>query len=146
MTRLTPFILVAADDNPDDRFLLQTAWEEAAWEETTPVTLHFVEDGQELIDLLYGQGKYTDANLSHQPDLILLDLKMPRKNGHEALQEIKADPNLREIPVVVLTTSNAESDLASSYELGASLCATKPESFEDLLQFVQMLYHLWLNT
>jgi CheY-like chemotaxis protein len=140
MSPSKPFVLVAADDNPDDRLLLQTAWEE-----TAPVTLHLVEDGKELIDLLYGQGKYTGAAVNPPPNLIILDLKMPRKNGHETLQEIKAHPVLREIPVVVLTTSNAESDIARSYELGASVCATKPESFEDLLQFVQMLYQTWLK-
>jgi CheY-like chemotaxis protein len=140
MTRSTPFVLVAADDNPDDRLLLQEAWEE-----TAPVILYLVEDGKELIDLLYRQGKYTDIAVLLPPDLILLDLKMPRKNGHETLQEIKAHPSLRKIPVVILTTSNARSDIARSYELGASTCLTKPESFEDLLQLVQTIYQTWLK-
>jgi CheY-like chemotaxis protein len=141
MTRSKPFVLVAAEDNPDDRLLLETAWEEIA-----AVTLHLVKDGEELMNLLYGDSKSTQAGVPLQPDLILIDLKMPRKNGHEALEEIKTHPTLREIPVVILTTSNAESDVLRSYELGASRCVTKPESFEELLQLLQTLYQTWLKS
>ena len=141
MTHSKPFILVAADDNPDDRMLLQ-----AAWEETAAVDLFLVEDGEALIQLLRRQGKYADAKIPFPPHLILLDLRMPRKNGHEVLQEMKTDPILRKIPVVVLTTSTARSDIERSYALGANACATKPESFEDLLQLVQILYQYWFET
>ena len=141
MTPSKPFTLVAADDNPDDRLLLQ-----AAWEETATVDLFLVEDGEELIRFLRHQGKYADAQFPLQPHLILLDLRMPRKNGYEVLQEIKTDPVLRKIPIVVLTTSTARLDVERSYDLGANACATKPESFEDLLQLVQTLNQYWFKT
>ncbi|MBD2033723.1 response regulator [Leptolyngbya sp. FACHB-321] len=141
MTPSKRFVLVAADDNPDDRLLLQ-----AAWEETAVVDLFLVEDGEALIQFLRHQGKYVDVEMTPQPHLILLDLRMPRKNGYEVLQEIKTDPILRRIPVVVFTTSTARSDIERSYDLGANACTTKPESFEDLLQMTQTLYHYWFIT
>lgn len=134
------FVVVAADDNPDDHLLLQ-----AAWQETTAVDLFLVEDGEELLKFLRHQGKYADAGATPQPDLILLDLRMPRKNGYEVLQEIKTDPVLRSIPIVVLTTSAAQSDIQRSYELGANSYATKPESFEELLQLVQSIDQYWFR-
>jgi len=141
MTPSKRFVLVAADDNPDDRLLLQ-----AAWEETAVVDLFLVEDGEALIQFLRHQGKYVDTEIIPQPHLILLDLRMPRKNGYEVLQEIKTDPILRRIPVVVFTTSTARSDIERSYDLGANTCTTKPESFEDLLQMTQTLYQYWFKT
>ena len=132
--------VVAAEDNPDDRLLFQTAWEE-----TANVDLYLVEDGEELIKFLFHQGKYATSAPLLAPNLIFLDLKMPKKGGYEVLQEIKANPNLRKIPVVIFTTSSARSDIQRSYELGANSCATKPESFDDLLQLVQTIYQYWFK-
>lgn len=96
-------ILVAEDDE-DDRLLM----EEALAENRLANDLYFVEDGEELMDFLLHRGNYSDPQLAPRPSLILLDLNMPRKDGREAIKEIKSDPNLRQIPIVVLTTSKAE--------------------------------------
>ncbi len=134
-------VLLVAEDNPDDRLLLELAWEEIAG-----VNLYFVEDGEELIDFLCCRGKYGDSSNAPQPDLILLDLKLPRKNGYEALQEIKTHPNLRKIPIIVLTTSKAESDIISSYDLGANSYFAKPDTFEKAIKLMQMINAYWFET
>src|SRR5207237_7543068 len=94
--------------------------------------LRFVEDGEELLDYLYHRGKYAEPGSSPAPGLILLDLNMPRKDGREALREIKADPDLRRVPVVVLTTSKAEEDIYRTYDLGANSFIAKAVKFESL--------------
>ena len=96
--------ILVADDDADDRMMIQDAFTESRL--SNP--LHFVEDGEDLMDYLYQRGKFSDPALSPRPGLILLDLNMPRKDGREALQEIRADETLRRIPIVVLTTSKAE--------------------------------------
>lgn len=141
MEKNRSIILLAADDNPDDRLLIEMAWEEIA-----NINLYFVEDGEELMDFLCRQGKYMAVPRVSQPDLILLDLKMPRKNGYEALQEIKAHDNLRKIPIVVLTTSEAELDITRSYDLGANSCFTKPDTFEGVLELMRTLNTYWFKT
>jgi CheY-like chemotaxis protein len=107
--------------------------------------LRFVEDGDELLDYLYHRGKYADAGSSPSPGLILLDLNMPRKDGREALREIKADPDLRRIPVVVLTTSKAEEDIYRTYDLGANSFITKPVSFEGLVAVMRDIGRYWIE-
>ena len=107
--------------------------------------LYFVEDGEELLDFLFRRGKYRDPEAAPRPGLILLDLNMPRKDGREALQEIKADPVLRRIPVVVLTTSKAEADICRSYDLGASSFIVKPVSFEGLVEVMRALGRYWFE-
>ncbi len=107
--------------------------------------LRFVEDGEELLDYLYQRGKYTDPANAPRPGLILLDLNMPKKDGREALQEIKADPGLRQIPIVVLTTSKAQEDIYRTYDLSASAFITKPVSFESLVEVMKSLGKYWFE-
>ena len=104
------------------------------------------EDGEELLDYLYHRGsKYTAPGSSPTPGLILLDLNMPRKDGREALREIKSDPDLRRIPVVVLTTSKAEEDIYRTYDLGANSFITKPVSFEGLVAVMRDIGRYWIE-
>lgn len=107
--------------------------------------LRFVHDGTELLDYLYHRGQYVDHAASPSPGLILLDLNMPRKDGREALREIKADPDLRRIPIVVLTTSKAEEDIYRTYDLGANSFITKPVSFEGLVNVMREIGRYWIE-
>lgn len=107
--------------------------------------IRFVEDGEELLEYLHRRGKYTDPDVSPRPGLILLDLNMPRKDGREALAEIKADHDLRRIPVVVLTTSQAETDIYRSYDLGVNSFIVKPVSFDSLVDVMQVLGRYWFE-
>ncbi len=106
------------------------------------VNLHVVEDGMKALEFLRHQGPYAAAV---RPDLILLDLNMPKKDGREVLTEIKADPELRSIPVVVLTTSEAESDIARCYDAGANCYITKPVGFEVFIKVVQQIEEFWFT-
>lgn len=133
--------ILIADDDEDDRLLLKEALEENA----SNHTIHFVEDGEELMNYLHRYGKYADLAEVALPNLILLDLNMPKKDGREALQEIKADRHLRRIPVVVLTTSQAEEDIEQSYDLGVSSFITKPVTFESLVQLMKTLGEYWFE-
>ena len=133
--------LLLADDDPDDRLLVEDALEEVRWS----ADLHAVEDGQDLMDYLRRRGDYADAEAWPTPNLILLDIKMPRKNGHEALREIREDPQLRHIPVVILTTSRAEEDVARSYDLGVNSFITKPSSFASLIDVMNNLRRYWFE-
>ena len=139
MTQLgQPIIILMADDDADDRMLTKEALEESR----VLNDLRFVEDGEELLDYLKNRGKYADAE---RPGLILLDLNMPKKDGREALKEIKADPDLRRIPVVVMTTSKAEEDIFRSYDLGASSFITKPVTFDRLVELMRTLGQYWVE-
>ncbi len=133
-----PIIILMADDDADDRMLTKEALEESR----VLNELHFVEDGEELMEFLRNRGKYADAP---RPGLILLDLNMPRKDGREALKEIKADGELRRIPVVVMTTSKAEEDIFKSYDLGASSFITKPVTFDRLVELMRTLGQYWVE-
>jgi len=133
--------ILMADDDPDDRFITKEAFKEAGLIND----LRFVEDGEELIDYLYQRGKYHDAKNAPRPGLILLDLNMPKKDGREALREIKADESLRRIPVVVLTTSKEEEDIIRAYDLGSNSYITKPVSFNSLLITLKALANYWLQ-
>jgi CheY-like chemotaxis protein len=130
-----------ADDDADDRLMAQEALEEARLANE----LHCVEDGEELLDYLYRRGKYTALHRERLPGLILLDLNMPRKDGREALKEIKADPTLRRIPVVVLTTSEAEEDIVRTYDLGVNSFIVKPVAFDSLVRVMQALTRYWFE-
>jgi len=104
-----------------------------------------VEDGEKLLAYLRRSGAYADPQISPRPGLILLDLNMPRKDGREALREIKNDPALKRIPVVVLTTSWAEEDICRTYDLGANSFITKPVTFEGLVVVMKNLVHYWFE-
>jgi CheY-like chemotaxis protein len=126
------------DDNEDDCLLVREALEESG----LSGAFQFVEDGVELMSYLRRQGKYREAA---RPDLILLDLNMPRKDGREALREIKSDPALRSIPVVIFTTSKEERDISFCYDAGASAFITKPGPFVDLIQALDALSLFWFR-
>jgi len=133
--------ILMADDDPEDRMITQDGFQESKLANE----LHFVEDGEELMDYLYRRGKFSDPEEPPRPGLILLDLNMPRKDGREALAEIKADPGLRSIPVVVLTVSKAEEDIVRSYDLGANSYITKPVTFEGLVAVLKTLSMYWFE-
>jgi len=133
--------ILLADDDPDDRKLTQDAFAE----NRLANILHCVEDGEELMDYLHRRGKYDDLLGEALPGLILLDLNMPRKDGREALKEIKADPELRRIPIVVLTTSKAEEDIVRTYDLGVNSYVTKPVTFKSLVELVKVLGRYWFE-
>lgn len=141
-TKPKPRVILLAEDDPDDIYLIGEAIDESHLE----IQLCLVQDGDELLDFLYHRGKFTDPASAPRPDLILLDLNMPRKDGRAALAEIKADPTLRGIPVVVLTTSNAQDDLDHSYESGSSGFITKPASFKALREIISKIGEYWLGT
>jgi CheY-like chemotaxis protein len=131
-------IILMADDDPDDRLMAKEALEASGLLNE----MRFVEDGVELFNYLNKTGKYTDAP---RPGLILLDMNMPRKNGREALAELKSHPDFKRIPVVILTTSQAEEDIKLGYDLGASSYITKPVTFEGLVAVMQSLGNYWLE-
>ncbi|MGH8471051.1 MAG: response regulator [Gammaproteobacteria bacterium] len=142
MSRATQAItILMADDDADDRLLTQDAMRDAR----VLNELRFVQDGEELMDYLYRRSRYAEPSSAPRPGLILLDLNMPKKDGREALQEIKADPDLRRIPVVVLTTSKAEEDIYRSYDLGASSFITKPVTFEGLVELMKAMGQYWIE-
>ena len=132
--------ILMADDDPDDRLLVQDAFAEIRLDNP----LDFVVDGVELMDYLYRRNAYTHLAETPLPGLILLDLNMPRKNGREALHEIRQDENLRKIPVVVLTTSRADEDLLASYQLGANSFIVKPVTFDKLVEVIRVVTDYWL--
>ncbi len=137
----TAIIILMADDDADDRMLAGEALEECR----IANDLHFVEDGEELMDYLKRRGKYADPALSPRPGLILLDLNMPRKSGREALREIKTDSELCRIPVVVLTTSQSDEDVTRSYDEGANSYISKPVTFDGLVDVMRGLKHYWFE-
>lgn len=141
MITIAPVKVLLADDDPEDRQLTQNAF----IENRLVNELDCVEDGEELMEYLHRRGRYSNLQNVPLPQLILLDLKMPRKDGCEALKEIRADPNLRRIPVVILTTSAAEGDIQLSYDLGANSYVTKPATFESLMELVKIINHYWFE-
>ena len=134
-------LILMAEDDSDDRLLVKDAMAECGWQGD----LRFVENGEELLDYLMRRGAYGQSASAPRPGLILLDLNMPRKDGREALREIKSDPALRRYPVVVLTTSHAEEDVVRSYELGVNSFITKPVTFQGLLEAVKVLGRYWFE-
>ena len=133
--------ILMADDDPEDTLLVEEALKEARLGNT----LRFVEDGEELMDYLYHRGRFADLNESPRPGLILLDLNMPKKDGRDALREIKGDSLLRRIPIIVLTTSQSEEDIFRIYDLGASSFITKPVTFEGLVDVMRTLNKYWFE-
>ena len=136
-----PITILMADDDPEDRQLTKEAFEENRLSND----LRFVENGEEMLDYLNRRGKFIDPKTSPRPGLILLDLNMPRMDGREALREMKADPRFKSIRVVVMTTSQADVDIAHTYNLSASSYITKPVTFERLLEVIRVLGQYWLE-
>jgi CheY-like chemotaxis protein len=136
-----PIVILLADDDEEDRMLACDALTESRL--SNHITC--VTDGEDLMDYLRREGKYAPPAETPRPGLILLDLNMPRKDGREALREIKADPELRQISVVVLTTSKAEEDIYSSYDSGASSFISKPVTFEGLVGVMKGLGRYWFE-
>lgn len=132
--------ILIAEDDADDRLLAQ----EALNESRLVNEVHFVEDGEELLEYLRHSGQYTTV-VAPRPGVILLDLNMPRKDGREALTELKKDKDLRRIPVVVMTTSKAEEDILRSYDLGVNSFIVKPVTFEGLVEVMRTLGHYWFE-
>ena len=133
--------ILCAEDDPEDRMLIEDAMEDSRLVND----LHFVEDGEQLMDYLYRRGNYNELSNAPLPGLILLDLNMPKKDGREALEEIKADPDLRRIPIVVLTTSKAEEDILRTYDLGVSGFVVKPVTFETLVTIMKTVSKYWFE-
>lgn len=136
-----PITILCADDDEDDRLLVTDALQEAR----VMNDLRFVGDGEELLDYLYRRGRFAEEQESPTPGIILLDLNMPRMGGREALAVIKADPALRRIPVVILTTSKAEEDVLRGYDLGASSYISKPVTFDGLVEVMRVVGKYWLG-
>ena len=134
-------VLLMAEDDSDDRLLVKDALSECTWR----ADLRFVANGEELMDYLCRRGEYASSE-APRPGLILLDLNMPRKDGREALREIKAHAELRRIPVVVLTTSRADTDIQAIYELGANSFISKPVQFEGLVNLMRVIGQYWFGT
>ena len=137
--RTDPLIILLAEDDPDDCYLFGEALDES----NVLHKLFIVDNGEEIMDYLNSRGKYTDTEKWPRPELILLDLNMPRKNGIAALAEIKDDPKLKRIPIVALTTSQAEEDLERTYDLGVSGFITKPLTFKGLVDAMRSLGAYW---
>jgi len=141
MRKYKPITILIADDDTDDRTLIKEALDESRLTNG----LCFVEDGEQLMDYLLNRGAFSDKEKFPTPGLILLDLNMPRKDGREALKEIKEDPHLRAIPVIILTTSKAEEDIIKSYDLGVNSFITKPVSFSALVDIMKTLNKYWFE-
>jgi len=138
---LVPITILIADDDPDDRDLVRDAIKESG----LTADVRTVANGEELMDFLRRQNAYAAPGAAPAPSLVLLDLNMPRKSGREALAEMKADPALRRIPVVVLTTSQAEDDISRTYDLGASSFIVKPTRYQALLEIISALNRYWFQ-
>jgi two-component system response regulator len=130
--------ILLVEDSPADILLTREAFEESR----IINTLHVVEDGVQAMDFLYKRGAHASVP---RPDLILLDLNLPRKNGREVLAEIKADPHLRKIPIVVLTTSSADEDFLRAYDLNANCYVVKPVGFENFMEAMQSIRQFWFS-
>lgn len=136
-----PIVILLADDDEDDRMFTR----DALAENHVVNELRCVADGEELMDYLLHRGAYADPQSAPRPGLILLDLNMPRKDGREALEEIRAEPELRRIPIVVLTTSKAERDIVLTYDLGVNSFIVKPVTFTGFVDVMQALGRYWFE-
>jgi CheY-like chemotaxis protein len=133
-----PVVVLVVEDSPTDALMTQEAFETS----NLMNRLFFVDNGADALAFLRGQGRYAGKP---RPDLILLDLSLPKRNGREVLQEIKTDVNLKTIPVVILSSSKAEEDVLKSYDLHANCYITKPIGFDKLAEVVQHISDFWLN-
>ena len=139
MKKTRPVNILLIEDNPGDVRLTQEAFKEGR----LAIQMDVVMDGVEAIKFLRKEAPYTDSTT---PDLILLDLNLPKRDGREVLEEIKSDPNLKRIPVVILTTSNAEQDILKSYNLHVNCYINKPVDFDKFFDIIQKIEDFWLTT
>lgn len=133
--------ILMAEDDADDRLLAEDALAESG----VSGALRCVEDGEELLDYLRREGDYAKPNAAPRPGIILLDLNMPRKDGREALREIKGDPDLRRIPIIALTTSKENEDVRKTYDLGVSSYIKKPVTFDGLVEVMRTIGKYWFD-
>jgi CheY-like chemotaxis protein len=141
MPEAETIVILLAEDDPDDRLLTIRALKK----HKLANAIRWVEDGEELMDYLHRRNKYAGEEDAPRPGLILLDLNMPRMDGREALQAIKANNEFRRIPVVVLTTSQAEMDILQSYDLGVNAFVSKPVTFDGLADAIKVLGNFWFE-
>ncbi len=141
MSKNNNIVILMADDDEDDQLMARDAFETNRLHNV----LYFVKDGIELMDYLRRQGNFSDPSTSQRPGLILLDLNMPLMDGREALKEIKSDPELHSIPIVVLTTSSAEEDIIKTYEYGVNSFITKPVTFQGLVEAIKQIGIYWFE-
>ena len=141
LRKIKSITILIADDDADDRQMTKEALEE----NYLLNDLRFVTDGEELMNYLYRKGEYSNPVSSPRPGLILLDLNMPKKDGREALREIKSDPSLKSIPVIVLTTSKSEGDVLKTYNLGVNCFISKPVSFTDMIEVTKSIGKYWFE-
>ena len=139
VNRTRPYTILLIEDNPGDVRLTQEAFKAGKKD----ITLEVVSDGVEALDFLKNQGPYAGKP---RPDLILLDLNLPKWDGREVLKKIKSDPEFRSIPIVVLTTSNAKSDVMKSYDLHANCFISKPIDFDNFFNIIHKIEEFWLST
>jgi CheY-like chemotaxis protein len=136
-----PITVLMADDDADDRQMTREAFDQCL----VANDLRFVEDGAELLDYLHHRHRFAERAISPRPGLILLDLNMPKMDGRAALREIKADPRLKGIRIIVMTTSKADEDIVRAYQLGADSFITKPATFTALVDVIKTMGRYWLE-
>ncbi len=141
MGKRSPLIVIA-DDDADDRFYLKEAFERCP----EKIIVHLVEDGEELMDYLYQQGSHANSRIRHRPDLIILDLCMPRKDGFEVIREIKADSELKRIPLLAYTALDTDENVKRCYDLGVNTVIRKHDTFDVLEQTAMSIYNYWFKT
>jgi len=140
-SRSKPAVILLVDDDPEDQELTKRALRASKLRNR----LMTVDDGEQALDYLYRKGKFAEPDSSPRPDLILLDLNMPNLDGRAVLTRIKGDPELRRIPVVILTTSSQEEDILRSYDLGVNSYVTKPVRMEGFVKAIRDLEHYWFD-
>ncbi len=136
-----PAVVLLVDDNKADQVFIQRVFDHTDINND----LFFVNDGVEAMEYLRREGKYSDLKNSPKPDMILLDIKMPRMNGKEVLNELKTDPVLKSTPVITLTTSDHENDIIESYEYGANAYITKPIGLDQFIKTIESLKRFWMQ-
>lgn len=141
VSRTRPATILLVEDDPDDQRLTKRAFSAGRLRNH----LFIVSDGEEALEFLYRRSRYASPQDSPRPDLILLDLNLPRLNGRQVLERLKSDDDLSTIPIVVLTTSSQEEDILRSYNLGANCFMTKPVEMEKFLDTIRKLEHYWLE-
>lgn len=140
-SRGKPAVILLVEDDPGDQELTRRA----LTDDVLKAELHIVSDGEEALEYLHRRDRYADAQDAPYPDLVLLDLNMPNLDGREVLQRIKADPKLRKLPVVVLTTSRQEADIVRGYDLGCNSFITKPVDVDDFVRAIRELGSYWFE-